>query len=99
VSWEELEKLFGAVGLPPQVAGRASRVAVPIYKNGKQIGQATSSTFSPILKKYIAIGTIHSKYAKLGDQVEMEITVEFVRQKAPATIVKTPFFDPPRKRQ
>lgn len=98
VEWEALEALFAAVDLPPQVTGRASRLAVPIYKDGKQIGQATSSTFSPILKKFIAIGTVESQYTELGSQVEMEITVEFVRHQAPATIVKTPFFDPPRKK-
>ncbi len=98
VSWEAMEELFGEHDLPVRVAGRASRVAVPIYKSGRQIGQATSSTFSPILKKYIAIGTIESRYAALGAQVNMEITVEFTRRHAPATVVKTPFFDPPRKK-
>jgi aminomethyltransferase len=98
VDWNELEALYAAADLPPQVAGRASRVAVPIFKNDRQIGQATSSTFSPILKKFIAIGTIECQYAALGTKVEMEITVEFSRQQATATVVKTPFFDPPRKR-
>jgi len=98
VDWDELETLYDAADLPPQVAGRASRVAVPIYKNGRQIGQATSSAFSPILKKFIAIGTVESQYAGLGTEVNMEITVEFTRRQAPAKIVKTPFFDPPRKK-
>ncbi len=98
VSWEAMEELFGEFDLPVRVAGRASRVAVPIYKSGRQIGQATSSTFSPILKKYLAIGTIESQYAGLGTQVNMEVTVEFTRQQAPAKVVKTPFFDPPRKK-
>ena len=98
VNWDALETLYAAADLPPQVAGRASRVAVPIFKNGRQIGQVTSSTFSPILKKFIAIGTVESQYAALGTKVEMEITVEFARQHAPATVVKTPFFDPPRKK-
>ncbi len=98
VDWNELETLFNKFDLPPQVAGRASRVAVPIYKHGKQIGQATSSTFSPILKKFIAIGTVESQYAAPGTRVNMEITIEFTRQQAAATIVKTPFFDPPRKK-
>ena len=98
VDWKALEALYAAVDLPPQVVGRASRVAVPVYKKGKQIGQATSSTFSPILKKYIALATLAAQHAKYGSQVEMEITVEFERQRVPATIVKTPFFDPPRKR-
>lgn len=98
VNWDELEALYAAADLPPQVAGRASRLAVPIFKNGKQIGQATSSAFSPILKKFIAIGTVESPSAGLGTPVEMEITVEFARHHAPAKIVKTPFFDPARKR-
>ncbi len=99
IHWPSLEKLFAAVDLPPLVAGRASRAAVPIYsKRGKQIGQATSQTFSPILKKYIANGTVESRYAVVGSQVEIEVTVEYARQKCAATIVKTPFFDPERKR-
>ncbi len=98
VDWNELESLFAKFNLPPQVAGRASRVAVPIYRHGKQIGQATSSTFSPILKKFIAIGTVESQCAAPGTRVNMEITIEFTRQQAAATIVKTPFFDPPRKK-
>jgi aminomethyltransferase len=98
IDWPALEKLFSMVDLPPQVAGRASRVAVPVYRRGKQIGQATSLTFSPILKKYIALGTLETAHAALGGQVEIEITVEYSRQKCPAVIVKTPFFNPPRKR-
>lgn len=100
--WNALEKLYAEEGLPPQVAGRASRSAVPIYKSGSGgrqfIGQATSHVFSPILKQYIAIGTVLNPHGKLGDQVDVEVTVEYKRKLCPATIVKTPFFDPPRKR-
>ncbi|MFQ5641176.1 MAG: aminomethyltransferase family protein [bacterium] len=98
VNWLDLEKLFAEVDLPPLVAGRASRLAVPVYKHGKQIGQATSSTFSPILKKFIALGTILTPYAEMGGKVDIEITVEFSRKRAQATIVPTPFFNPDRKR-
>ncbi len=91
--------LFTAVDLPPQVAGRVLRSAVPIYKSGKQVGQMTSHTFSPILKKQIGIGTVLMPYATLGTHLEVEITVEYQRQKAKATIVPTPFYDPPQKRR
>jgi len=90
--------LFGRVDLTPQLAGRASRAAIPVYQNGRHIGQMTSHTFSPILKKYIAIGTIESSHAHHGDEVELEFTVEYVRHKSKALIVKPPFYDPPRKR-
>ena len=96
--WESLEREFARVDLTPRLAGRASRSAVPIYKNGRHIGQATSHTFSPILKKYIAIGTVLGEHADPGAPVKMEFTVEYVRQQADAVLVKTPFYNPPRKR-
>ncbi|MCH8957057.1 aminomethyl transferase family protein [candidate division KSB1 bacterium] len=98
VKWQDIEKLFDAVDLPPLVAGTASRLAVPVYKSGKQIGQATSSTFSPLLKKQIALATLKTPYAEPGTKVNFEITVEFVRHIAEATVVQTPFFNPERKR-
>jgi aminomethyltransferase len=98
VDWPALEAQFGRVGLAPRVAGRASRAAVPVYKEEEFIGQATSSTFSPVLKKYIALATLHSAHAAWGEQVEMELTVEYVRHKVPARVVKLPFYEPPWKR-
>lgn len=99
VSWESLEDLYAAVGLAPQVAGRASRSAAPVYQGNRQIGQATSHTFSPLLKKYIALASLESRSAALGSPVKVEITVEYARRQAHATVVKPPFFNPPRKRE
>ena len=98
VDWPPIEARFAAVGLPPLVAGRASREAVPVFAGGKQVGYVTSSTFSPILKKYVALATIRRDFAEPGTRVDVELTVEFVRHTVPARVVKTPFFDPARKR-
>jgi aminomethyltransferase len=98
VSWTDLEKLYAAEDLPPQVAGRASRQAAPLYRNGRQVGQLTSHTFSPILKRYIGIGTVRSEHAAVGTALQVEVTVEYQRKKARGTIVRTPFYDPPHKR-
>jgi aminomethyltransferase len=98
LDWSEIEALYRAVNLTPKLAGRASRSSVPIYQEGQQIGQATSHTFSPLLKKYIALATIHREHAALGSELQMEMTVEFVRHRVTATVVKLPFFDPERKR-
>jgi len=98
VDWHDLERLFGEAKLPPQVAGRASRTAVPVYADGEHVGQATSMVFSPILKKYIALATVRSEYAAPGTPLEFEITVEYVRQRASATVGKMPFYNPPQKR-
>ena len=58
IDWNEVEKLYDAAGLAPAVAATASRVAVPVYRNGRQVGKATSTTWSPVLKRMIALATI-----------------------------------------
>jgi aminomethyltransferase len=99
IDWPALEELFARFDLPPQVAGRASRVAVPLYNDdGRQIGQATSLTFSPLLKRYIALATVETAYARPGTQLQVEITVEYTRQRGPAAVVQTPFYNPPWKK-
>jgi aminomethyltransferase len=95
--WTRVEELFDAVGLAPQVPAAASRVAVPVYGRLGQVGKATSTTWSPTLKKLIGLATVSSEYAPIGTKLEMELTVEAVRHKVPVTVVKTPFFNPKRK--
>jgi aminomethyltransferase len=97
IDWPEVEKIYEQVGLPPAVSPIASRVAVPVYRNGTQLGKATSTTWSPTLKKMIALATVKREFAKVGNRVEIEITVEAVRHRVPAMVVKTPFYNPKQK--
>jgi aminomethyltransferase len=98
VEWESLEKLFANVGLPPKLPTIAWRVSVPLYDGAEQVGYATSGCWSPILKRYIALGHVRSSHASPGRALDIEITVEHHRRKAKASVVKTPFFNPERKR-
>jgi aminomethyltransferase len=97
IDWTEVEKLYENVGLPPAVSPIASRVAVPVFKGGTQVGKATSSTWSPTLKRMIALGTVKREHTRPGTRLQFEITVEAVRHRVSATVVKTPFFNPKRK--
>jgi aminomethyltransferase len=97
VNWTEVEEIYDRVGLPPTVGATASRVAVPMYRGGRQIGKATTTTWSPVLKKMIALGTVDRPHYAEGTTVQIEMTVEAVRHKVTATVAKTPFFNPPRK--
>jgi aminomethyltransferase len=72
-------------------------VHVPVYAGGSQIGKGTSTTWSPTLKRMIALATLDGSHLAPGTRVEMELTVEAVRHRVPATVVETPFFKPPRK--
>jgi aminomethyltransferase len=97
IDWNEVERHYEAVGLPPAVSPIASRVAIPVFKNGSQIGKATSSTWSPVLKRMIALATVEGEFSKPGATVEIETTVEAVRHRVTARVVKTPFYNPKHK--
>ena len=97
IDWPAVEKLYDDLGLAPQMSAAASRAAVPVYRNGGQVGRATTTTWSPVLKKLIALATIAAPHFAEGTALEVEVTVEAVRHRAPATVVRTPFFNPPRK--
>jgi len=91
VSWPEVEAIYQSVGLPPAVPAAASRVAVPVYRDKTQVGKATSTAWSPTLKKLIALATIDRPHFARGSRLQMEITVEATRYTATATVVPTPF--------
>jgi len=74
---------------------------VPIYSDEAQephIGRGTSGTWSRLLKKYIAIARIDPQYGKPGSHFFMEEMVEDRAYSIPASVIRMPFFDPPRKK-
>ena len=97
--WDEIEALFDRYGLPPEVPSTAWRDGRPVYdRNGRWIGQATSGTWSPILKKNLALAQIETAHAVGGKRLKIEVTVEYRRHTVTATVAKTPFYDPPQKK-
>lgn len=98
VDWEPLEALYAAVGLPPALPTVAWRQSVPIYRHDRHVGYASSGCWSPFLKKYLALAHLRTPHWTEGTTVEMEVTVEHHRQRAPAVVRPLPFFDPPRKK-
>ena len=97
VSWPDVEKLFDDAGLAPQTPATASRVSVPVFYGGKQVGKATTTSWSPLLKKMLALGSVKTECAQVGTKLQMELTVESVRHTVTATVVKMPFYNPARK--
>ena len=98
IDLRDYEHLFHQHGLPPQLPLTAWRGGVPVYQDERQVGHATTGGWSPLLKKYIALATLSRARAELDNRLEIEVTVEYARQTAGATVVKLPFFDPPRKK-
>ncbi|MAG59156.1 MAG: hypothetical protein CMJ83_22960, partial [Planctomycetes bacterium] len=98
IDWLELEELYEAVRLPPHLPAAAWRTPLPVYAGRAQVGQATSGTWSPLLKRNLALASVESGCASIGTRLRIEQTVEYRRHKVTATVVHRPFFDPDRKR-
>jgi glycine cleavage system aminomethyltransferase T len=62
------------------------------------VGKATSTTWSPTLKKMIALATISSDAAAPGTRLGLELTIDHQRKPVAVAVAALPFFDPPRKR-
>jgi len=98
IEWDQLEKHYRKAGLAPGLPSTAWRTSTPLYSGSEQVGYATSGAWSPILKRYIALAHIKNGYSKEGTVLDFELKVEHFRKLTPAKVVKTPFFDPERKR-
>jgi len=99
IEWNGMERLFTDVGLPPQIPGMAIRASLPVMVGNVQVGYASTTTWSPLLKKYIALAHLQRPYYEIGTNVRMEVTVEHHRQHAPAQVVKLPFYEPEWKKK
>jgi aminomethyltransferase len=94
----DYEYLYQQAGLAPQYPLTAWRCSVPLHKDQRQVGYATTGAWSPALKKYIALATLEKPCASVGKEVEIEVTVDHRQKRVSAKVVKLPFFDPARKR-
>jgi aminomethyltransferase len=99
LDWSDLERLYAKHGLSPALSPNAWRDEIPIYDFGEQVGRATSGSWSLVLKKNLALGTVAAASAEIGTELEMEWSVEGERGSIGAEVVALPFFDPPRKRE
>jgi aminomethyltransferase len=69
-----------------------------VHDGRAQVGRATSGTWSPILKRSLALASVAAVASEPGTRLEMEWSVEGERGRLGATVTSIPFYDPPRKR-
>lgn len=96
-----LEAAYARFGMPLHLPSHSWNDHVPLYADEgrrEHVGRATSGTWSPILKSYIAIARVPPRLSEPGCRVFIDETIEGERFAIGASVVKLPFFDPPRKR-
>jgi aminomethyltransferase len=98
IDWPDIEKLYEAQDLPIYVVPTTWREQIPVFAGNRQVGRATSGSYSPLLKQHIALASVDAANEPAGSRLQIEWTVEGRHGRAGATVVALPFFDPPRKR-
>ena len=68
-----------------------------VHVGRQQVGEITSSTRSPILKKHIALCRMAVEYCNPGTVVEVG-KLDGQQKRLPATVVPIPFYDPNKER-
>ena len=101
LDWDEQEALYAKHGLPVQVSSAAWRGGVPVYdrEGSHQIGKATSGTWSPIIKKNLALASVENAHAQPGTKLKIEYTVEYQRETVAAVVTPMPFYNPEQKKR
>jgi aminomethyltransferase len=98
LDWDAYERAFDRHDMPPALPAGAWRQRIPLYRDGRQVGYASSGTWSPTLKKNLALASIENPHGAVGTELEIEILADWERVRIPARVSALPFFDPPRKR-
>jgi aminomethyltransferase len=69
----------------------------PVFVGRAQVGQVTSGTRSPVLKKTIALARLDLSCTSIGTEVEIG-KLDGMQKRLPAAVVRFPFYDPEKKR-
>ncbi|NBD25489.1 glycine cleavage system aminomethyltransferase GcvT [Paenibacillus glycinis] len=83
-----------AAGVPRKLVGiemidrGIPRSHYPVYANDRQIGEVTTGTQSPTLKRNLGLALIEAEFAELGT----ELWVEIRGKRLKAEVVKAPFY-------
>ncbi|MDQ6819744.1 MAG: aminomethyltransferase family protein [Actinomycetota bacterium] len=86
-------QLVGLELVGNEVAGHGDEV----YDGRRRVGVVTSGTRSPLLRSSIALCRMNVQYAEIGTEVEIG-KLDGLQKRIPARVVRSPFYDPEKKR-
>jgi aminomethyltransferase len=98
LDWGGIEAAYARHGLAPAVQATVNRDPIPIFYAGGQVGRATSTCWSPALKKMIALASLRTGL-RPDAPLEIEWSVEGERGRIGARVVDLPFLDLARRRE
>ena len=101
VDWHHYQKLHREAGISPPLHELYFEETLSLYRVSDvpydYAGYASSLLFSSLLKQLIAIARVPIDCAKIGTELEIEMSVLRKPVYVQATVAKLPFFNPDRK--
>ena len=92
IEWADILALFEKAGAPPLISRQVHRFPhLSVTHDGRQVGFASSITWSPYLEKMIGFGRLKNEFAKPGTSLFIEWEVEGEKGNVRANVVKLPF--------
>jgi len=97
INWEDVERLYDAVGLAPQVPKHGIACFCAGVPRRTASGESDVHHVVADAEENDCAREPEPRAGRAGTELHMELTVEAVRHKVRATTKELPFFNPPRK--
>jgi len=98
VDWREWDALHRERGLIPPKDHTPTPWEMMLFGAERELlGHTTSFLYSPVLQRHIGMARVRPDVATVGTPLRLEITVDHRTETVGAQVVRTPFFNPPRK--
>lgn len=99
VDWADYDQKYRAAGLIPPKDHIPVHGDMMVYGDGDgtRVGYATSSMYSPMLQRHIALARVLPGLAVLGTKVNLEFTINHRYTQVGAHVARLPLYNPERK--
>lgn len=98
VDWEDFDTKYRRAGLIPPKDHTPVHEDMMVYTDDHtRVGYATSSMYSPMLQRHIAIARVQPELAKTGTRLNLEYTIDHEYRLVGANVARLPMFNPERK--
>jgi aminomethyltransferase len=98
LDWQDYDRIYNAAGLIPPKDHTPIQEELFVYDDEiRQVGYASSSMYSPILQRHIAMARVRPELAKPGMPLRLEVDVNHRYEYVRATTVRMPLYNPARK--
>lgn len=98
VDWQAWDERYRAAGIiPPKDPTPVVGDMLLLDDAMQRIGYTTTFMYSPVLQRHIALARVVPAHAAPGTVVHLEVTIDHRHQVVPATVTRTPLYNPPRR--